>query len=147
MAISKQLLKIAGRLSFAVAFFQAVISFVPSWSLYFGAPEELTSNIAVLIIAGLFMTIVFIIFGLYALSGAGQFRPMPFLRMGLLVIGAIFTLRGLLLIPQLLTVYGLIQYDESASPQMVVSSIVSLLIGLLYIAGTIRGWNNLPLKT
>jgi hypothetical protein len=146
MTISKQLLRIAGVLSFAVAIFQAVISFVPSWSLYFGAPKELVSNATILIIAGLLATIVFVIFGLYALAGAGDVRILPLLRLGLLGIGGVYTLRGLLLIPQLLTMAGILQFNESFSSQMLASSLISLLIGLLYLAGSIVGWRELPSK-
>lgn len=146
MATAKQLLRVAGGLSFAVALFQAVVCFSPSWSLYFGAPEELASNATILIIAGLFMAIVFAAFGLYALSGAGAIRALPLLRWGLLTIGSVYLLRGLLLIPQLLTMRGLLPLDESFSPQMLASSAVSLLIGLLYLAGTILEWHNLPPK-
>lgn len=146
MAKSKYLLRMAGGFSFAVAVFQAVICFVPSWSLYFGAPEELVSNPVILIIAGLLMAIVFVVFGLYALAGTGDIRVLPLLRLGLLATGSVYTLRGLLLIPQLLAMNGLLQLDEFTSPQMLASSVTSLFIGLLYLAGTISGWNNLPVK-
>ena len=143
MTISKQLFRLAGGFSFAVAIFQAVISFVPSWSLYFGAPEELVSNTTMLIIAGLVVAIVFVIFGLYALAGAGDILALPLLRIGLLGIGGVYTIRGLLLIPQLLTMAGILQFDESYSSQMLASSLISLIIGIVYLLGSITGWRSL----
>jgi len=47
------LLKLAGGCTFILAVFQAVISFSPSWSLYFGAPKELTAKPDLLLAAGL----------------------------------------------------------------------------------------------
>jgi NitT/TauT family transport system substrate-binding protein len=85
MMISKLVLKIGGVLSFAVAIFQAVITFSPSWSLYFGAPEKLVSNRPMLHVAGLTVAVIFVVFGLYGMSGAGSIRPLPLLRLVLLL--------------------------------------------------------------
>ncbi len=147
MKISKLLLRIAGSFSFAIAIFQAVISFVPSWSLYFGAPPELVSNPTILIISGLVAAIIFGIFGLYALSGSGDIPPLPLLRVGLLAVGCIYTLRGLLLVFQLLVIGGILQSDETFPSQMVISSLVSLIVGLLYLSGSLMAWRDLqPVK-
>ena len=143
MKISKLLLRIAGGFSFAIAIFQAVISFVPSWSLYFGAPPELVSNPMILIVSGLVAAIIFAIFGLYALSGAGDIPPLPLLRVALLGIGGIYTLRGLLLVYQLLVIEGILQSNETFPSQMVISSLVSLIVGLLYLSGSLTGWHEL----
>jgi hypothetical protein len=141
--ISNQLLGIAGGLSFGVAIFQAVISFSPAWSLYFGAPPELVSNIPMLYIAGLTAAVVFAVFGLYALSGAGIIRPLPLLRLGLLGIGGVYTLRGLLVIPELLIMGGILQSSEAIPPQGLASSLVSLFISVLYLTGIMLGWRDL----
>jgi hypothetical protein len=146
MVIAKQLLKIAAGLSFAVAIFQAVISFSSSWSIYFGAPEELTSSPLILLIAGLIAAVIFMVFGLYALAGAGYFHSLPILRLGLLGIGSVYTLRGLFVIPVLLIMTGVLQVSDVLPPQALASSLVSLLIGLVYLAGTILGWRELPLR-
>ena len=147
MTISKKLLRIAGGFSFAVAIFQAVISFFPSWSQYFGAPQELVSNTTMLALIGLGVAIIFGIFGLYGLSGAGDIRTLPLLRLGLLGIGGVYTLRGLFLIPQLLIIGGILQSDEAIPSHMVLSSLVSLIIGLLYLAGSMMGWRDLQAET
>ncbi len=41
------------------------------------------------------MALVFVIFGLYGISGAGAIRRLPFQRLVLLGIGLIFALRGI----------------------------------------------------
>jgi hypothetical protein len=139
MTSSKTTLKIAAILSFTVAIFQAGISFSPSWGLYFGAPETLTARPLLLILAGLLMTVVFVIFGLYALSGAGVVRPLPLLKTGLWVVSGIYILRGLMLIPQLLIDKGIQSSSETIGFQSLASSMVALFIGLVYIAGSISG--------
>ena len=144
MMTPKGLLGIAAGLSFAVALFQAVISFSPSWSLYFGAPEELAANFPMLCVVGLIAAMVFAVFGLYGLAGAGRIRPLPLLRPGIVVIGGIYTLRGLLIVPLLLNIMGIFQSSESVTRQGLASSLVSLFIGVLYLTGAILGWRELP---
>jgi hypothetical protein len=143
MRASKPLLLTAGLLSIAVALFQAVITFSPSWSKYFGAPEELVANPPLLYAAGSVAAVIFGIFGLYALSGAGWIRPFPLLRPGLLGIGILYTLRGSLAVPLLLMMMGLVRFSGTFPSSMPASSLVSLLIGVLYLAGTISGWTKL----
>ena len=147
MTISKQLLSVAGILSFSVALFQAVITFSPAWSRYFGAPEKLVSNIPMLYVAGFTAAVFFSVFGLYAMSGAGHIRPLPLLRIGLLVICVLYILRGLAAIPILLVMTGYVQYSKPIPETGLGSSLVSLIIGLIYLAGTIGSWHNLkPFK-
>jgi hypothetical protein len=133
----KKTLKIAAILSFAVAIFQAGISFSPTMSLYFGAPEKIVANPPLLIFAGLFMAVVFVVFGLYALSGAGHIRRLPLLWVGLSGISCVYTLRGLMLIPQLLILKGILSSSETVGLQSLASSLVSLCIGLVYLVGTL----------
>ena len=146
MVIARQLLRIAAGLSFAVAFFQATISLSPPWSLYFGAPEELTSTPSLLLITGLIAALIFVVFGLYALAGAGYIRPLPLLRVALVAIGSIYTLRGLFVIPVLLVTTGVLQISDVLPPQGLASSLFSLLIGLVYLSGTVLGWSEIPFR-
>ncbi len=143
MKISKQLFLLAGLLSFSVALFQAVITFSPVWSRYFGAPAEIVTNVPLLYVTGLAASIIFGIFGLYAFSGAGYIHPLPLLRVGLLVIGCIYTLRGLVVIPILLMTMGYIRSSDQVPPTGLSSSVISLLIGLLYLIGTFGNWQNM----
>ncbi|OGU50895.1 MAG: hypothetical protein A2080_06805 [Ignavibacteria bacterium GWC2_36_12] len=146
MTISKQLLKLAGVLTFSVALFQAVITSVPSWARYFGAWEQVASKLWLLYLTGFFVALVFALFGFYALSGAGIIKRLPLLRSGLVIIGVLFTLRGLFLVLELLINAGILQGSMIIPTRELVSSSVSLIIGLFYLIGTIGNWSNLPLK-
>jgi hypothetical protein len=143
MPLSKRLLQIAGLLSLAVALFQVVLSFPTPLSTYFGTPPELLANPPALLASSLFVALIFAIWGLYGLSGAGLIRRLPLLRLGLIVIGAIYTLRGLLLIPLLLASLGLLASPAPILPQALLASLVSLVTGCLYLAGTLIGWRDL----
>jgi len=136
-------LRLGGILSFLVALFQAIISFSPSWSLYFGAPEELISNSLLLIFSGIVVSIIFLIFGLYGLSGAGDIRHLPLERNVLLGIASIYTLRGSLIILQLLILLSFVQSKEVITLPLILSSIVSLIIGIIYFIGIKNNWHNL----
>ena len=143
MLNARRLLMIAGSLSLAVAVFQAAIVFSVPASRYFGAPEELLANPLMLIVAGLFMAVVFGLCGLYAFSGAGSLRRLPLLRLGLIVIGIVYTWRGIVVFPLLLVLLGYIQSPVPLLPQALASSAVALVIGVLYLAGAIGNWQNL----
>ena len=140
---SISLLRLAGVLSLLVALFQVVIAFSPSWSLYFGAPTELVANVPLLIVSGAILSVVFVVFGLYGFSGAGDIRRLPLLRMGLLAVGSVYALRGLLGILQLLIVLGIVHSEKVITPQLMLSSVVSLIIGVIYLFGTINNWQRL----
>jgi hypothetical protein len=94
-------------------------------------------NPPLLILAGLIMAVVFVVFGLYALSGAGHIRRLPLLWWGLLGISCIYTLRGLMLFPQLLIRARILSSSETFGLQSLASSLVALFIGLVYLVGTL----------
>jgi hypothetical protein len=144
MKMSKFFLETAGMASFAIALFQAVIFFSISWSRYFGAPEVLLFDPMVLILVGFVIVVIFIIFGSYALSATGRIRRLPFLRSGLLIIGSIYTLRGLIFIPVFLGNAGILQTSTTFPAKDIISSAISLIIGILYLTGTIGYWSALP---
>ena len=142
----KQILVLSGVLCFVMAIFQIIISFSPSLSLYFGAPETLAKNIYMLILVSFVVAGILGIFGLYAISGAGYIRALPILKPMLLLISGIFILRGLLIIPEFLVVMGLVQSSIPVAPRFIVFSIGALVIGFFFITGTIFGWNSFPSK-
>lgn len=142
----KKMLLLSGALSFGAAIFQMIISFSPAMSLYFGAPEVLARNIYVLILVSFVIAGILVVFGLYAISGAGYIPALPWLKQVLLLIGGIFIFRGLLIIPESLVVMGVIHSSISVAPRYVVFSIVSLMVGYFFIAGTISGWGSFPTK-
>jgi hypothetical protein len=146
MKAQKQLLVVAGLLSFAVSVFQAVVTFSPSWSKYFGAPNEVAANVPLLYALGFAAAVIFAIFGLYAISGAGYIRPLPWLRLGLVGIGTVYVMRGLWALPILCMQMGYLQLNdlmiERTEPA---SSLISLFIGIIYLTGTISAWRNLQI--
>ena len=139
-------LMIAGWLSLGVAAFQIVISFVPEWSAYFGAGDALVSNPTTLLIAGVVVTILFAIAGLYGLSGAGVIRRLPLLRTMLILITFVYIYRGILFIPQFLATIGVLSSPVPVPLQYTLSSLVALVIGLLYLVGLVAGWKMISLK-
>ena len=142
MSATQKLLTAAGILSLAVAVFQAAVSFSPSMSVYLGAPAEIAASPVLLIIVGLAAAVVFLVFGLYGLSGAGLLRRLPLLRLGLVVIGAIYALRGLLIVLVALVKAGIVT-GYTLPGHSVTTSLIPLVIGFLYLAGTIGEWKSL----
>ncbi|MFK8036768.1 MAG: hypothetical protein AB8B74_00635 [Crocinitomicaceae bacterium] len=82
----------------------------------------------------IFVSIMFIIFGLYGLSANNKFRKLPFLKLGIFVIAGIYIFRGL----------GELIFDMSrqqASPMAeTVYSLIALAIGLLFLVGGLKKW-------
>lgn len=127
----------AAALCFGIALLHAAIIFMDPWAYaYFGAPELGRAEAAGyaypdLMTAGL--VLVFAVFGAYALSGAGRIRRLPMLRVALVLIGAVFALRGLVLFPQLVQLAA----GTGAPPRMAVFSLVSLVTGVAFLAGAL----------
>lgn len=134
----------AAALCFGIALLHAAMIFMgPEAYAYFGAPqlgraEARGYAYPDLMTAGL--VLVFAAFGAYALSGAGRIRRLPLLAVALVVIGAVFTLRGLALVPELA---GLASGAGSVPPRMAVFSLVSLMTGVAFLAGTLPRWRSL----
>jgi hypothetical protein len=135
--MARILLKLAGACTFILAVFQAVISFSTSWSLYFGAPKELTAKPELLLGAGLGAAVLLVACGVYALSGGGVLRSLPLLQWALFGVGSVFVLRGLMVVPILLITSGWVQSTDKVPPTRLASSLTSLVVGLLYLGG---GW-------
>lgn len=139
------MLKLAGILSSVIAVLHVGIIAVgaPAYR-YFGAGEEMArqaergSPIPALLTG--VITLVFVLFALYAFSGAGLVGRLPLLRLGLLMVGVVYTLRGLLLGPQVIWFLGL---PGRVPTRQLVFSGVSLVIGLSYLIGVHGAWNRL----
>ena len=144
MRIGNQWLKLGGILSFAVALLHVVIIFVgaPAYR-YFGAGEDMataTESGAVFpAVLTLFLAVIFAVWGFYGLSGAGIIRRLPLLKIALILIGAIYTLRGLAIFQQLFQIVT----SAEVAPREIVFSLVSLIIGLAYLIGTVKSWRSL----
>lgn len=143
----KNMLLVSGVLCFVIALFQIIISFSPSLSLYFGAPEALVSNIYALILVSFAVAGILTIFGLYAISGAGYIRALPWLKQVLTAISVIFILRGFLIVPEFLVVMGTLKCSIPVAPRFVAFSIGSLVMGFFFITGTIGEWRSFSKKS
>jgi hypothetical protein len=115
----------------------------PEWYRFFGAGDQMAwlaargSPYPALITTGI--AAVLGVWALYALSGAGAIRRLPFLRPALALIAAICLARGALGVPLVLLV------DDPYAAQlrermtfMAVSSAVCICLGLCYAVGAAR---------
>lgn len=143
MNASSRWLTAAALLCFGIALLHAAMIFLdPKAYAYFGAPQLARAKARGYaypdqMTVGL--VLVFAAFGAYALSGAGRMRRLPLLRVGLVLIGAVFTLRGLALFVQLFQ----LATGTGAPPRNAVFSLVSLITGVAFLAGTLPRWRSL----
>lgn len=108
------------------------------WYRFFGAGEEM----AVMSEQGswlpqvmtLTIAMILLLWACYAFSGAGLLPRLPLLRPTLLVITTIYLVRGLALIPLWLG------WPEQINAFWVWSSLICLLYGLFYAAGSWQVW-------
>jgi len=112
----------------------------PDWYRFFGAGERMArlaargSAYPTIITAGI--AAILCIWTLYALSGARVIRQLPFLRLGLTLIAAIYLARGLLGIPLVLVAEDPYANQlKSRMTFMVVSSVICVILGLCYACG------------
>ncbi len=77
----------------------------------------------------LFVACCFLVFGLYALSAAGDLRRLPLLRPVLTFVAVVYLLRATLL--------GGIQDLVAGDVKQIVFAVIALLIGLCYAAGVL----------
>lgn len=133
----------AAALCFGIALLHVAIIFMgPDAYAYFGAPTLAVAESRGSVIPDLetaVLVLVFASFGAYALSGAGRMRRLPLLRVALVVIGAVFTVRGLALFVQVAQLAS----GAGAPPRHAVFSLVSLITGVAFLAGTRTRWSSL----
>ena len=134
-------LKVAAGMSFFMAACQAVISVWPAAAGYFQAPPGLLNDRVRLFVVGGAAALIPALFGLYALSGAGVIRRLPFLRTALLGIGTLFLLRGLFIILTIAVVLGVVQ-GQVLLPA-VASHVLFLSAGVAYLEGAALNWKTL----
>ena len=136
MSTSKAFLIAGGVISAVIAIVHVVLILKPAWWRYIsGAVESPLAPMAeqgstVTIIASVVLTLIFAIWSLYAVSGAGLIGPLPLLRTALIVIGAIYILRSLFIFTEINMVR-----TQGYPLQFVVFSSISLVAGLLYLIG------------
>lgn len=111
------------------------------WYRFFGAGEELASMqeqgswIPALITSGI--ALVLFVWGLYAFSGAGLIRRLPFLTSILVIISLIYLGRGFVLVP---IWFG---WPELVNSFALWSSIICMGYGMCYAFGTMQVWESL----
>jgi hypothetical protein len=114
------------------------IVFGAPWYRFFGAGEEMARMAGAgswrptIITSGI--TVVLLIWALYALSGAQVIGRLPMLRVGLCVITAVYLLRGLALIPVV------IWMPEQNTPFLWWSSLICLGFGVTHAIGVWQAW-------
>ncbi|MEW6608907.1 MAG: hypothetical protein AB1414_15925 [bacterium] len=140
-----RVLLVGGASSFSIAILHiAIIIGGADWYRFFGAGEKIAtlaeqgSWVPGLLTFGI--SIIFFIWGLYALSGAGKIRRLPFLRLALVIISAIYLARGLCFLPVFFF------KPEIIDSLLVWSSLVSFIVGLAYVIGTRQVWLSLSVN-
>ncbi|TAJ80098.1 MAG: hypothetical protein EPO42_04950 [Gallionellaceae bacterium] len=142
MKKANRLLVFGGALSIVAALLHvAIVIGGPQWYRFFGAGEELATMAekgswypAVLTFG---IAVVLLIWALYAFSGAGLIRRLPLLKVGLVVISAIYLIRGIAFIP------AYIVKPEIVDEFLVWSSFICLVYGFAYTMGTKQVWAKL----
>ena len=116
----------------------AVIVGGPSWYRFFGAGEDMARLAERGSVAPTLVTIgiasVLAVWAAYAFSGAGLIARLPLIRTALVLISAVYLLRGLILIPVLVANPGGVQ------PFVLWSSLIVLVYGVAYAVGTWIAW-------
>ena len=122
----------------------AVIAGGPSWYRFFGAGEgmarmaeqgSLTPTLVTIGIAA-----VLAVWAAYAFAGAGLIPRLPLMRTALVLISAVYLLRGLVLIPALVLNPG------GVTSFVLWSSLIVLVYGLCYAVGTWIAWPGLSAR-
>jgi hypothetical protein len=137
-------LKTGAGLSFFMAICQTVISLSPAAAAYFQAPPPLLENRLQLFLVGEGAALILVVFGLYALSGAGSIPRLPLLRLGLVGISSLYLLRGLFFILTVLTILGILEGEILI--QGVISHLVFLAAGIAYAVGTVLNWREMQIR-
>jgi hypothetical protein len=139
MARANPWLVAAGTLSAAAALLHlAVIAGGADWYRFFGAGEEMARmaerGSARPAIVTLAIALVLALWSAYAFAGAGLIRRLPLIRTALVVITAIFLMRGLVPVPLLIAGH------PALDAFTLWSSLIVLVYGLAYGIGTWRAW-------
>lgn len=125
----------------------AIILGGPEWYRFFGAGEKMAQlaahgSIYPAIVTACIAAILGV-WTLYALSGAGVIRRLPFLRLALTLIAAVYLARGILGVPAVMSMEDPYANELKAKLTfMVVSSAICILLGLCYAVGAALAWKS-----
>jgi putative oxidoreductase len=104
--------------------------------VYFGGPVKMQSeNPYGYILLCIFIALLVAAAGLYSFSGAGKFRHLPLLKTMLIIITVVFILRGMMIVSDIIIIN---QHPELNLIRFVVYSLISLVIGIIYLVGLIK---------
>lgn len=139
---SNPALVIGGLLSAAAAVLHlAVIVGGPDWYRFFGAGEEMARMAEAghwyPVVVTLGIATVLAVWAAYAFAGAGLIPRLPLMRTALVLISAVYLLRGLVLVPAFIINPG------GVMPFVLWSSLIVLVYGLAYAIGTWIAWPSL----
>jgi len=148
--VNNKPLIIAGILSCIAALFHiAIIIGGADWYRFFGAGEHMAviaeqGSLTPMLITLAIASVLFA-WGLYAFSGAGVIRRLPFLKFCLSAITAVYLIRGvggivIAFIP------NSIQVQQLGFSFLLWSSFVCTLYGVAYSVGVFKGWSSFSLK-
>lgn len=116
----------------------AVIVGGPSWYRFFGAGESMARMAERGAVAPTLITMgiaaVLAIWAAYAFAGAGLIPRLPLVRTALVLISAVYLLRGLVLIPAFFLNPG------AVTPFVLWSSLIVLVYGVCYAVGSWIAW-------
>lgn len=135
MNASRRALLVGAYGSFAVSLAHVAAIFAgPAAYTFMGAPQlgraeaagSWTPDLITVPLAALFA-----LWGWYALSLAGRARRLPLARPAVLAIGGIYTLRGLVVFAEA----AMLASGAALPPRNLVFSLISLSIGVAYLAG------------
>lgn len=125
----------------------ACIAGGPDWYRFLGAGEDMARAAELgRIYPALYtlaIAVVLAIWATYAFAGAGRIRRLPLMRTALVLISAIYLIRGLILAP-ILVFYP--HAVPAIGPFEIWSSLIVLIYGLTYAIGTWHAWPSLSRK-
>ncbi len=107
----------------------------PRWIAFVGAPVAVVRSARegtwLAPVGALSIAALLTLWGLYAFSAAGWFRPLPLIRPVLALVATIFLLRGAIILPAL----GRVDWTSPVDLFVVGSSLFILLLGMAYAIG------------
>ncbi len=127
--------------AFAALLHLGCIAFGAPWYRFLGAGEQMAQmDLAghwYPTVATLVISLVLIVWSLYALSGAGVIRKLPLIRTALCAITGVYLLRGLTAMP--LMAY----FPGNSATFWLWSSVICFIFGVVHLIGLRQVWSRL----
>ncbi len=128
----KKLLILAATLSFSAAASQAEKAVI-----HLGDVQSLAAVAHDPAFVSLMVALLLSVWGLYALSASGVIKPLPFMQQAIYAITAMYLVRGLFLLPQLMGHNIFTAGDPVVATDLLASAVI-LGIGAVHVAGLSR---------